>query len=181
MFVHTVWSPARISELLLHKVWILLRFLLRQLCLNLMGELAHMFLHTLHAEPLRVEKTAFLAGEKKNLATLHFRVHAIVVRLKDAIFFECTICPCFSMLSSMLCNYIWTIDHKWWIINPLTDPTQTRFLHRLHSEPKIRNFSLSGLKGSLVTKHSSSNLANDSRHAIKSHFKVDLYRTIMHR
>lgn len=62
-----------------------------------MGELTQMFVHTLHAEPLRVEKTTVLAGENKNLAyiTFHtkfylhlntvFRVHAIVFLLKDVI------------------------------------------------------------------------------------------------
>lgn len=49
------------------------------------------------------------------------------------------------------------------VLKRLTDPTQTRFPHKLHSEPKIRNFSLCGLKGSLVTKHSSSNLQDDSQ------------------
>lgn len=40
----------------------------------------------------------------------------------------------------------------------LTEPTQTELPHRLHFEPRTKNLSLSGLNGSLVTKHSSSNL-----------------------
>lgn len=51
----------------LHRFWISWRLLLRQLCLNLMGELVQVFVHALHAEPLRVEQTTVLAGERKML------------------------------------------------------------------------------------------------------------------
>lgn len=81
------------SESLLHKFGVSQWFLLSQLCLNLMGELAQMFVHARHAEPLRVEKTTVLAGENKSLATLNFTpsvistftVRATGFRLKDVI------------------------------------------------------------------------------------------------
>lgn len=108
--VHSVGSPGCISWLPLHRLWVSRRLLLSQLCPNLMGELVQVFVHALHAEPLRVEQTTVLAGERKRLCiqssffNLHFTPKGFFVFRILVIFTTYTICPCSSTLCNCACN-----------------------------------------------------------------------------
>ena len=69
--------------------------LLGQLGLNLMGELVQVLVHTLHAEPLGVEKTAVL---RRRESRVHFHIYfqakhlicllTFILRWKDYLFVE---------------------------------------------------------------------------------------------